>query len=315
MNDPLLDRLAAARDAHTADAIIEELVQRAQPVIDGVAAYYRRRALLKPDEIDDVVSTVRMRLLMKLRRIAGGERQAIGSFAGYVAALAYNGVNDVFRLRDPERARLKRQLRAAAQRDPRMVVETTAHGVVCRLRGQSGEPVALREPVIDADEVRERSADAIVAMLRDAGAPLLLDDVIAAMLEVCATRRETASRNEEAADAAPPAPLRLERRQDLELLWREIEQLPAPQRAALLLNLRADDGGNAVALLVLVGVASLDDIAAAMSMPLAGLAAIWNDLPLDDLTIASRLGLTRQQVINLRKSARERLGRKMRGRR
>ena len=36
---------------------------------------------------------------------------------------------------------------------------------------------------------------------------------------------------------------------------------------------------------------------------------LWNRLPLDDLSIAQLLGLTRQQVINLRKSARERLSR------
>jgi hypothetical protein len=36
-------------------------------------------------------------------------------------------------------------------------------------------------------------------------------------------------------------------------------------------------------------------------------------LPLDDATIAGLLGLTRQQVINLRKSARERLARRLKG--
>ena len=34
-------------------------------------------------------------------------------------------------------------------------------------------------------------------------------------------------------------------------------------------------------------------------------------LPLDDLRVAERFGITRQQVINLRKSARERLGRRL----
>jgi hypothetical protein len=41
------------------------------------------------------------------------------------------------------------------------------------------------------------------------------------------------------------------------------------------------------------------------------LAAIWEELPLDDQAIASILGVTRQQVINLRKSGRERLQRRM----
>jgi len=38
---------------------------------------------------------------------------------------------------------------------------------------------------------------------------------------------------------------------------------------------------------------------------------IWSDLPLDDMTIAGRLDLTRQQIINLRKSTRLRLSRRM----
>jgi hypothetical protein len=41
------------------------------------------------------------------------------------------------------------------------------------------------------------------------------------------------------------------------------------------------------------------------------LTEIWNALPLDDVAIAAHLGVTRQQVINLRKSARERLVRRM----
>src|ERR1041385_6115799 len=120
MNDPLLDRLAEASDPAAADAVVEELVARAGPVIDSVAAYYRRRGLLKAHELDDVASTVRVRLLTKLRRIVAGERSEIASFSGYVAALAYNSVNELFRLRDPELARLRRQLRAAGQRDPRI---------------------------------------------------------------------------------------------------------------------------------------------------------------------------------------------------
>jgi hypothetical protein len=43
------------------------------------------------------------------------------------------------------------------------------------------------------------------------------------------------------------------------------------------------------------------------------LAEIWNDLPLEDTAIAAVLQVTQQQVINLRKSVRERVARRMRG--
>jgi hypothetical protein len=96
-------------------------------------------------------------------------------------------------------------------------------------------------------------------------------------------------------------------------LWAQIRELPIAQRAALLLNLRSGSDGAAVALLPLTGVAGIREIAGALELPSEEFAALWNQLPLDDLAIAERLGVTRQRVINLRKSARERLTRRMGG--
>ncbi len=113
-------------------------------------------------------------------------------------------------------------------------------------------------------------------------------------------------------DGRPDAASALERRADLVRLWAEIRRLPARQATALLLNLRDDRRRDAMALLPLTGIATLREIAHTMAMPAERLAEIWNRLPLEDRAIADLLGLTRQQVINLRKSARERLARRLR---
>jgi hypothetical protein len=105
----------------------------------------------------------------------------------------------------------------------------------------------------------------------------------------------------------------VERRMYLAKLWEEICELRPTQRAALLLNLRERSGQDMLPMLVMVGVASLREIAQSLDMPLTALQDMWDDLPLDDMAIAQRLGVTRQQVINLRKSARERLARRMTG--
>ena len=55
-------------------------------------------------------------------------------------------------------------------------------------------------------------------------------------------------------------------------------------------------------------------MAAAVGLSPESLAELWNRLPLEDTGLAEILDVTRQQVINLRKSARERLARRMRGR-
>jgi hypothetical protein len=57
-------------------------------------------------------------------------------------------------------------------------------------------------------------------------------------------------------------------------------------------------------------VASFREVAGALETTPPDLAELWNRLPLEDLEIAARLGLDRQQVINLRSTARERLVRR-----
>ena len=79
--------------------------------------------------------------------------------------------------------------------------------------------------------------------------------------------------------------------------------LPLRQRQALLLHL----GDDALSVFVTTGTASLRAIATALEMDVAVLAGLWAALPLPDNAIADRLGATRQQVINLRMSARKRL--------
>lgn len=101
------------------------------------------------------------------------------------------------------------------------------------------------------------------------------------------------------------------RRAMVRALWAEIRQLPVRQRAALLLNLRDAAGRSALALLPLTRTAAVRDIAAAVELAPLELAALWPRLPLEDLEIAGLLGITRQQVINLRKAARARLARRM----
>jgi hypothetical protein len=111
------------------------------------------------------------------------------------------------------------------------------------------------------------------------------------------------------ADPAPSPAMRLEVRDRLEHLWREVLVLSARHRAALLLSARVP-GGVAVGLVVDLGIASFREVAGALEITVEELAELWNRLPLEDNEIAARLSLKRQQVINLRSTARERLARR-----
>jgi DNA-directed RNA polymerase specialized sigma24 family protein len=158
----------------------------------------------------------------------------------------------------------------------------------------------------------------LAAIFNQAAAPVPLNELVAWLAEFlqlaepqaepldALTERELSSAN------ADPAWL-TEQRVFLQRLWGEISELPLRQRASLLLNLRDEAGRGCIALFVITGVATLSQLATVLEMSEEQFAALWNDLPLEDLSIAELLGLTRQQVINARKSARERLARRLRG--
>jgi hypothetical protein len=166
------------------------------------------------------------------------------------------------------------------------------------------------------EAARTRPAALLAAIFNYAGGALPLDALVGAVAVLWGIedREET---DEDALarviDRRASAGAELEAREYLRLLWEEIRQLPLRQRAALLLGLKEEHGRSLLALLPLMGIAAMRQIAEALEMTAAQLAALWQQLPMDDTRIAARLQLTRQQVINLRKSARARLARRMRG--
>ncbi|HVW11227.1 MAG TPA: hypothetical protein VHC90_21730, partial [Bryobacteraceae bacterium] len=147
------------------------------------------------------------------------------------------------------------------------------------------------------------------------GRPVLLDDLTSYLGNALGGFAREENFDAAAGVAAFNLAEQMDRRAWLTHLWTEILELPLNQRIALLLNLRDHIGDSALRLLPAAGVASIRQIAAAMGMEAPALAALWNQLPLDDLQIGERLSLTRQQIANLRKSARERLARRMGSRR
>lgn len=316
-NDPLLEPLILAEsDEERRSAIGSVLVTYARPTIARVLSPYRGAENgIGAAEAEDIASMVLLRLVRKLQGVAEGEGEVIGSLADFAATLTFNAIYDFMRGRYPERTRLKNKVRYVLSRDRRFRTWSTDRGLTCALASSMPAEQVAEPPRGWATRRRidpERTADAIEELLRSAGGPMLVEDVVRALAELWNV--VDARPVELPADAPDPArthAMRFEKRQYLQSLWREIQELRGPQRAALLLNLRDADGGNANALFVLAGIATFDEVAAAVGMTPQRLTELWPELPLDDLGIAARLRLTRQQVINLRKAARARLSRRM----
>jgi hypothetical protein len=166
----------------------------------------------------------------------------------------------------------------------------------------------------------ESLAETVATIFNHLNAPVEFDELVSAVatLQGISDQPVESLTNDEDAINEPTAPepdqaWRTEKRIFLQRLWEELQQLPRNQRAALLLNLRDASGFSSITLFPGTGIATVRQLAAALEISAEDFAALWNDLPLEDARIAELLGLTRQQVINARKSGRERLARRLKG--
>ena len=312
-NDPLLRGVIEATTDAERQKAIECVLADAKPVIASVLARNRSGAFRR-DDFEDVSATVMMRLVRRLQLLP---EQPITNFKEFTARLTYNAVYELLRRRFPQRTRLKNRLRYVLAHDDRLATWIVAEESVAGLRSwRDRSDLAAHATLAMSDAEpsmlsEDRAGDAVEAILKRFGKPLLLNELTDILAALWGKTDLLPDDVPEALDTTTPHD-HLETRQQLGTLWREVKELPPQQRAALLLNLRDADGMNALALFALLNVASLDEIAEALTMSAGELRQMWNRLPVDDLTIASILGKNRQQVINLRKSARERLARRMR---
>ncbi|HYI10351.1 MAG TPA: hypothetical protein VEK57_14925 [Thermoanaerobaculia bacterium] len=252
----------------------------------------KRRGMFEPDDFDDLRSEVMLRLV---RRLEDREAEPIASFPDYVAIVAFHVVDDYVRKRYPDRARLANRIRFTLTRDDRFALWEIGRELVAGLPAWEGRRAIPFSGGMAVDHTDIPGS--LLGIFRESGGPLGLHAIVSLFWK---------PGRPVAAPAPAPAP-QMDRTNVGEKLWKEIRDLPLRQRIALLLHLRDDSGESA---LVHLGVGR-DEIAATLGMPDAELAAIWEALPLDDNRIAARLEATRQQVINLRKCARERLARRI----
>lgn len=284
----------------------------AEPLIRRIVNYRLSSGVLAQDR-EDLCADVQVELITRLRQSRDSTQPPIENFAGYVAVVSYHACDRFFRQRHPQRHRLKNRVRYFLDQDPRYTVWDEAGdllGGLVEWQGRPAVPGAMVNGVVAGSPVR--LGPALASIFAQAQAPVRLNDMIGLLarhwdigdhqlpMEALTFRP----------DGAPGAAAVLTQKQDLARLWVEVTQLPLAQRTALLLNLRDEQGGSALAYLPASGVATIRQIAALLELPAEELAGLWRRLPLSDLEIAARLAISRQQVINLRHSARQRLGRR-----
>ena len=317
----LLSQFLVSPDEAYAKSILEKvMVEHALPIIRRVIRIRLGNAGENQD-ISDMESGVALQLLARLRAIRQGDAEPISDFNSYVVSVAINACHARLRSRYPERAKLKNRLRYLLERDKRFSLWNLTGEWVCGKREWEGRAGAVPVAGSGAKYALDDLGTAVRDIFTDAGRPMPFDSLVAAVVDATGLSEPV----EEPFEDLPGGPggmgspgamdtgveTVLVQRSDLAGLWREVRELPANQRAALLLNLRDSEGNGIIEFFPSTGTASIRDLAAAVSIRVEEFATLWKDLPLNDLAIATRLGLTRQQVINLRKSARFRLARRL----
>lgn len=336
--DNLLLTFIQESDDEKADLCLTHLIEEhAAPIVREILGASLRihfdGAGSSKQDAGDLFNDIVVNLVSRLRQIKLNPAQAgIADFRSYVAGTAYNACNLYLRQKFPRRSRLKNRLRYLLSHhagfalwpteDSGMIcgwvqwqgqTSYTSTGVLEKIRQDTGEWV--REVnLTSVGCARGELTNLLQAVFQWCGSPVKLDDLVNVVAEICREKDLPDEPIETVMNVAAPVlgfETTLELQRNLKTLWGEICQLPSRQRVALLLNFRDSHGQELVSLLPYTRAATIEQISQSLDIPLEEFLKLWNDLPLDDLAIAELLGATRQQVINLRKCARERLERRM----
>jgi hypothetical protein len=338
--DAMLLPFMEARDPSIAESLLIQLIQeQADPLIAKILKSKLRVSLSdshgtqENQDALEIASELRATLIADLRALQQHPNQrSIKSFPDYVAIKAYSACADYFRERNPRRWRLKNLLRYQLKQNSQFALwkanNNSWYAGLSEWR-DTMSPSASTSLLPSPSKILEKfstkhaqdvtTAELLTEIFADAGHAIEFERIVSFAAEVwnitdSAPASVESSNREARAELLNPTPavdLLLEQRLNLEKLWTEVCQLPVLQRAALLLNLRDALGGSAIFFIPYLGIASHAQIAANLELPDEEFSALWNDLPLDDSRIATMFGISRQQVINLRKTARERLRRRM----
>ncbi len=336
MNEPdivLRDFFNSSGRAESEILLGDLMIARVQPVIEKTLRAKLHVSLKQADfsltnqEALELAGDIKLLLISELQRLKSNPNgKVIYNLDGYVAAVTVNMYRQYLRSKHPQRRQLKSRLRYLLTHHPKFALWEDESAWLCGF-----EKSAKRAPVPDAETIRAGIAEAaakndlrdgartielVAAVFEFAKVPLFFSDLVTIVAEVQGVRErreitesETFALDDDLAVSEDSLTAELERQTFLKRVWTEIAALPVRHRAALLLNLRDKNGDCVVGLLPLLRIASVRQIAEALGFEAEDFASVWNELPWDDLKIAGYLGLTRQQVINLRQSARARLAR------
>jgi RNA polymerase sigma factor (sigma-70 family) len=320
----LLPYLQTTEELQAQSLLAQVVTVYAEPIIKKVIhSKLGFSSTFSRSEAEDVHSDATLNLLARLKECkADPQNKAINDFRNYAAVTAYRACYEYLRRKFPERHKLKNRLRYLFHHNDEFALWEDHEGkLLCGLAGwqdrreRGGGQIT---EFLSSQQARQANlAEILRLVFNRCHAPIEIDELVTLVADrlgiVDAPTKSNASLDAltQMPDSRPDTAQQLDQRLHLQKLWMEICALPVRQRTALMLNLKDERGRGCIALFQLTGIATMRQMAAVVEMTIEEFTGIWNELPMEDAKIADLLTLTRQQVINLRKSARERLARRL----
>jgi DNA-directed RNA polymerase specialized sigma24 family protein len=331
--DALLEPLLTVTSDEHADELLSRVIaEHAEPVIKGVIRFklrFNSHQEMQRAEANDIHQDVVLQLVSQLQRFRKlPAAHPITDVRGMAAIIAHRTCARWMRRQFPERHALKNRLHYLLTRQRGFALWEDDNGKLLagfavwqqqkktstrNLSDVENLPAQVRKP--------RELAETVASLFNYLGGPIEFDELVrtvAAIQGISDQPVESLAAEDEdtgfePATTDPDPAWRVEKKMFLQRLWEELKQLPLNQRAALLLNLKDASGFACITLFPVIGITTIRQLAAALELTAERLAELWNELPIEDARIAELLGLTRQQVINARKSGRERLARRLKG--
>ncbi len=261
------------------------------------------------DTLDDLLSETLLRVAARLQQVTDGSAaHPVDHLHSFARAVACNVCCRHFREESPEWQRCKNAVVYALGRDggtPALAHWTDPHGRhVCglasvrngptprrsakymRLVEQPSEFVRAALPSLEPESCDLRSL--LSGLLAHLAEPVEIVDLVTAIAALRGARHVRVrgrlagvadGLGDRLVDPAPVVVSQVERRIFARRLWTEIQDLSEKQACAVLLNLRDHRNRGVIALIVMEGMASFEEIADAVGMPPEQLASLWPRLP------------------------------------
>jgi hypothetical protein len=337
----LFSAFVSEKDNCIANNLLEQVTANVYPLIEKIVAANLRNLLGNPAHFSQVqdIPDVRQEIITRLLSFFKSSREnaeaaPILELEDYVAKVSYNCCYEYKQRKYPQRFRLKKKLQYLLTTHTSLGIwQDEAREWFCGLSEWGGDlkhwqiqstqrtgqllydqlPAAIQH-IPDPTLRRNSAAEQIIELFNWTQQFIHLGDLISIFQKWWNLSDETVQLEDYFLNQ-PFDALKIDKTPDdgkkLKTLWSEITLLPLSQRKALLLNLRDSVDHELVTLLPVLGIASLGEIAVSLESTPESLAQIWNSLPLNDQQIATEMGIERRQVINLRRTARERLIRRL----